>query len=431
MTTPIHTLKSNNNPVDKQPKKFGASILGSSISVSVDSLTGSNMDSPSIFSMDHLHSSFGRDEVLVEKIDAEEDSSLKGQEIIPANEPTVANNKHNSVVSNEEAEESNGENLDASTLYPVKPFWYKGFLKTSFVEQEENDCEEKHEANVFATADVNEEESKGEIPAAEEQDTAPEIEMKLDEILMKIPLDIYEKIHLVSLKERFEVALACIQEHWEGIRVMMESSLDKPEFYATCSVLGCFCLLGTLLLLFTGAKTPVSDPKNDLKAFVMYERAKGTNGVEHIEELETEHFSAFARSACVQAETANATKNALRSALRGERKAFFEMAVKEGITQMSSLQDSKADFVERGKAYSFMAFWSTAYNPKNKHQTYESCVMVTGVVLTVAETVAEWTMKEEKYQVGVQPCYCGKYAFHCGLLFLILFCSISHYFSRI
>ena len=62
------------------------------------------MDSPSIFSMDHLHSSFGRDEVLVEKIDAEEDSSLKGQEIIPANEPTVANNKHNSVVSNEEAD---------------------------------------------------------------------------------------------------------------------------------------------------------------------------------------------------------------------------------------------------------------------------------------------------------------------------------------
>lgn len=85
-------------------------------------------------------------------------------------------------------------------------------------------------------------------------------------------------------------------------------------------------------------------------------------------------------------------------------------AIREGVSTKNSIHDSNADISEQGKASSFMAFWSTTYDPRWKDRVYTSCVLVTGVTLTVAETVAEWTSTTEKYVVATEPCWCGPFS---------------------
>ena len=410
-------MDNNNNNKEEEDKSNHFAVsnwpLGSS-SISLGAASEVAMNS-SIFSCDHLQECLDRDEVLVEKQDGLAPSTSTEDNVV-ITEAAALETK--SVVSEEDEDSHSGKPesvmASSSTLLPFKPFWNKGFLKTT--EDKEDTPSPEAGAEILSPA-VEEEEHTEETHLSEEGNAEEDI--LLEEVLLEndAPEDNFnfkeflETLRHIFRKERFTAALEFCKDQWEEARHLVEPSLERPEFKATCCALACLLLLGGVSLFYINKSATLSSPKNDLKAFVLYEKAKSMDSLETIEELETEVFNAFARSACVKAETFNATRDALFSGLRGipdnVRDDVVEMAVKEGVTQVSSLQDSKADIVDKGKAFSFMAFWSTSYDPKKKHHTYETCVMVTGVALTVAETVAEWTLKQEKYQIGVQPCYCG------------------------
>ena len=425
MTTPVDNY--NKEEEADLSNHFAASNnwpLGSS-SISLSVASGDVAMNSSIFSTHHLQESLCKDEVLVEKQDGLTPQEL--EEDVAEETKSVVSEEHEDI--NSTKEESGM--ASSSTILPFKPFWSKGFLKTTTDDTEDAAATEdstKSKEDILTPSAEEEEEHTEETHLVEDHEEDILLEEVLETPTTAEPNNTNFTVFLENLrnffrKEKFisalvfckdqgEEARLWVENQWETTRHLIEPSLERPEFKATCcALLASLFLLGALSFFSTRKSTPLSSPKNDLKAFVLYEKSKSIENLQNIEELETDVFNAFARSACVKAETLNATRDALFSGLRGipdnVRDDVVDMAVKEGVTQVSSLQDSKADIVDNGKAFSFMAFWSTSYDPKKKHHTYETCVMVTGVVLTVAETVAEWTLKQEKYQIGVQPCYCG------------------------
>ena len=192
--------------------------------------------------------------------------------------------------------------------------------------------------------------------------------------------------------------------------VLMKKSVDQVGLGPIAAFLG-VALMACLLMPARQAPSPT----NDLREFVRYEKANNVVNIQIIDDLNTEAFRTYARSTCVEASTFEQARTALDVGLFGVpeavRSTVVQMAVLEGVTQKNSIQDSNSDFVNSGKADAFMAFWSTLYDPSDERDTYKSCVMVTGVALTVAESVAEWTTKREKYQIGTEPCHCGKFAY--------------------
>lgn len=196
--------------------------------------------------------------------------------------------------------------------------------------------------------------------------------------------------------------------------VLQDAAVRVMDFWETAGaalpvVAGFAVAMAACLLVLPVKRTP--SPTNDLREFVRFEKANNAVDLKVIDELNTEAFSTYARSTCVEAATFEQARTGLDLGLFGVpnavRNTVVQMAIIEGVTQKNSVQDSNSDFVNSGKADAFMAFWSTAYDPTDEHRMYKSCVMVTGVALTVAETVAEWTSKREMYQIGTEPCQCG------------------------
>ncbi|CAB9506870.1 expressed unknown protein [Seminavis robusta] len=214
-----------------------------------------------------------------------------------------------------------------------------------------------------------------------------------------------------SLKGHIEEGVTSTQTSAREWTHQAKESLFVPSqtmLQALCGGL----FLGMVAAILMGHRTPqVPSPKEDLREFVTFEKAHNVVDLKQIEDLNTEAFRTYARSTCVDAATFEQAHEALSMGLYGVpdsvRNDVVRMAIIEGVTQKNSVQDSNSDFVSQGKAEAYMAFWSTVFNPHDKQQAYKTCVMVTGVALTVAETIAEWTTKEERYQIGIEPCHCG------------------------
>ena len=67
------------------------------------------------------------------------------------------------------------------------------------------------------------------------------------------------------------------------------------------------------------------------------------------------------------------------------------------------MRNSNADLVNNNKAHSYMAFYSTTFEPKeNGMDVYRTCVMVTGVTFTVAEQIVAYEEVEDEHQVGTK-----------------------------
>lgn len=203
-----------------------------------------------------------------------------------------------------------------------------------------------------------------------------------------------------------------LTQDWADKTVELWESNVIPAVGPAAGHVACGLALGAVAVacLFPAKRTP--SPTSDLREFVRFERANNFVDLAAIDDLNTETFRTYARSTCVEAATFEQARNALDVGLfgvpDGVRNTVVQMAVLEGVTQKNSIQDSNSDFVNSGKANAFMAFWSTVHDPSLEEEAYKSCVMVTGVSLTVAESIAEWTTKREKYQVGTEPCHCGK-----------------------
>jgi len=130
----------------------------------------------------------------------------------------------------------------------------------------------------------------------------------------------------------------------------------------------------------------------------------------------------YARATCVQGGNSEEVISALYSGLDGipdgVREKLVNMAVAEGVSQKFSIQDTITDFQDEGKAFSYKAFWSTVYLPGG---AYETCLLATGVDLTMAETIVGWNEIPQKVQVAIEPCRCGY--LYCAL------CPVFHEFT--
>jgi hypothetical protein len=165
-------------------------------------------------------------------------------------------------------------------------------------------------------------------------------------------------------------------------------------------------------------------PKQDLQSFVALERDRNNGYMDQLEDLRTEGFQRYARSACVAAGTLEQAQKALFIQLSGipedVRTHTIERALIEGITHRSSMQDSSSQLGSHGRAHSYMAFWSTVYHHPRRggrhhdddFNTYETCVLVAGMEIGVTEVIAGYKTEEKKVVVGSTPCECGY--FYCA-----------------
>ena len=179
------------------------------------------------------------------------------------------------------------------------------------------------------------------------------------------------------------------------------------------------------------APTP-SAPVRDLKSFVAHERAialsTSRNNMREnsggcvsypellgIEDLPTEHFHRYAVANCAAAGSLEGARENLRLQLSDipepVRERMLQRVLVPGISQKNSIQDATSQLTSDGQAQSYLAFWSTNYNAHSMDRQYETCVIVAGVTIKVAEMVAEYKHETKKVIVGSEPCHCG--IFYC------------------
>ena len=150
----------------------------------------------------------------------------------------------------------------------------------------------------------------------------------------------------------------------------------------------------------------------DLTSFVAHERANTFMDSVPIEEFPTDSFRRYAVATCSSAGSLEAARQNLALQLSiipeevGEK--VLRLVLVEGISQKNSIQDATSELGSDGQAQSFMAFWSTTYNPKSKdNKLYETCFIVAGIAIKAADIVAGYREETKEVLVGSQPCNCG------------------------
>jgi hypothetical protein len=179
--------------------------------------------------------------------------------------------------------------------------------------------------------------------------------------------------------------------------------------------------------------TITTTPKEDLHVFVTLERNR--NNIAEITDLKTDGYKHYAQSACLVADSFEDATNALEIQLAeipgNIRERLIKRVLIKGITQSSSLQDSSSEVESssmlssndgeqgvRNKAHNYLAYWSTVVHGKggldrgNKEYQYETCVVVAGTEIGVADDLTGYEEEEKMMVSGSRPCGCG-----------ILYCS--------
>lgn len=146
-------------------------------------------------------------------------------------------------------------------------------------------------------------------------------------------------------------------------------------------------------------------PFSDLHTFSQTELAKKRGG--SVMDLPTESLSQYAQAACILAKDADGARLGLEQQLRGIPKAaldeLLDRAVLPDVDTRSSMQNTTMGAGSDGKAFHYMAFWSTAAHTRG----YSACVATAGVHLVIGEDVEEWRTTKTRRRVGDQPCHCG------------------------
>ncbi|CAB9518666.1 expressed unknown protein [Seminavis robusta] len=164
-------------------------------------------------------------------------------------------------------------------------------------------------------------------------------------------------------------------------------------------------LVMAVMYLLNSKKSSFASPKNDLQDFVLVQQEKGVSEVASFHDLKTDKFEEYAAAICVEGGASlEATRKALAGGLEGVPQSVQQDVVKralaEGITAKNMWKNSNADLVDSSKAHSYMGYFSTAYDSGSDE--YKTCVTVTGLTFSVAETVAGYTETEEVYKAGTK-----------------------------
>lgn len=158
-----------------------------------------------------------------------------------------------------------------------------------------------------------------------------------------------------------------------------------------------------------------SSAEDDIGSFSSIDKAN--NEIDDIENLATDSFSSYAQAYCVTHESADKIRNDLQDQLDDlpmeAREKIIKRAVIEGATQNNSMEVKAVR--SDGRAYFFKAFWSTTYVAGwLSSEIYTTCLVVSGMDFTVAETVAESKVESKKVLIGFTPCECG-YILPCSM----------------
>eukprot|EP00188_Purpureofilum_apyrenoidigerum_P001736 Plantae.Rhodophyta-Purpureofilum_apyrenoidigerum.ctg19855.p1 GENE.Plantae.Rhodophyta-Purpureofilum_apyrenoidigerum.ctg19855~~Plantae.Rhodophyta-Purpureofilum_apyrenoidigerum.ctg19855.p1 ORF type:complete len:324 (-),score=25.25 Plantae.Rhodophyta-Purpureofilum_apyrenoidigerum.ctg19855:87-947(-) len=170
------------------------------------------------------------------------------------------------------------------------------------------------------------------------------------------------------------------------------------------------CIAGFGALSFSQIRRAEA-PYAALRSFA--ERHDVQNPLEAVGDLRVDQMKLFAQATCVQGPGLEIVRRALRKQLRGVPdsvvEAIVDSALIEGVSAQNSVQNTTAGIENDGRAYSYLAFWSTEYNGDHTviAAAYSTCVMVSGVEILVGEDVAEWETSVQPRLVGHQPCHCG------------------------
>lgn len=177
-------------------------------------------------------------------------------------------------------------------------------------------------------------------------------------------------------------------------------------------ILGGIVLFVTaFVMLYIGQIRRAEAPYFALRSFV--ERENVDRDLAEVGDLRVDEMKLFAQAACVQGQDLQMVKKALRVQMRGVPAnvvdEIVESALVEGVSTQNTVQNTTTGVEADGKAYSYLAFWSTEFNGDHAvfAATYSTCVMVSGVQIEVGEEVSEWETSVQSRLVAYQPCQCG------------------------
>jgi len=158
-------------------------------------------------------------------------------------------------------------------------------------------------------------------------------------------------------------------------------------------------------------------PTYDMQNFIQKEKSNDIQ-VTNVTELPTDIFKIYSAASCLKGNSIEKLRESLRMQLdnvpESVRDRVINRALIEGISQKSSTTDSDSHLGKDGRATMFMAYWSTAYNGDETvligGSEYSTCILVTGIDFTLAETVVDYEETYHKELIGHQPCHCGLFS---------------------
>ena len=149
----------------------------------------------------------------------------------------------------------------------------------------------------------------------------------------------------------------------------------------------------------------------DLTSFVAHERASTSMDVPTIADFPTDAFRRYAVAMCSSARSYEAARKNLNLQLsvvpEEVASKILDLVLVEGISQKNSIQDATSELGSDGQAQSYMAFWSTTFSPKSNDKKYETCFVLAGMAIKVADIVAGYKEETKEVVIGSEPCKCG------------------------
>lgn len=126
------------------------------------------------------------------------------------------------------------------------------------------------------------------------------------------------------------------------------------------------------------------------------------------DELQLTRFVTFVDSACVSGESIVQVRAALLKQLKslplGVRDEIVDMALADGISIETARQNMTNDIAEKGTVDVFMYYINTLYEP---HQQYRTCVLASGIRMTIGEIIVGTVTEKREEITGYAPCHCG------------------------
>jgi len=202
----------------------------------------------------------------------------------------------------------------------------------------------------------------------------------------------------------------------ESCQETAKSSPTRSTVSLGITVMGYFIGLVVLVVgwLYNKQWKTSQMPTYDMQTFIQKEKSNEIQ-VTDVTELPTDVFKIYSAASCLEGNSIEKLRESLRMQLdnvpESVRDRVINRALIEGISQKSSTTDSDSHLGKDGRATMFMAYWSTAYNGDETvligGSEYSTCILVTGVEFTLAETVVDHEETYHKQLIGHEPCHCG------------------------